>query len=168
MTLTCDTANKMIRRWTEEIDELQAGEELRKSYITSVDRRDMDRPDYDFVDVQTQIEDLNQKIMVVRHAVNVFNVTEVLPGCGFTIDQALVRMAHLNGQKMKLNEMSKALEVEKPKPTYGSSYGPNDYRFRNFDAKKSKKLCDMITEEILSIQQELNIVNVTKTFQVDI
>lgn len=168
MTLTCDTANKMIRQWNNEIDELQEAEKLRCTFTTTAARKEEDRPPYNFSFTQKTIDDLNLKIIKVRHAVNLFNVSEVLP-CGLTIDQALVRLAHLNGQKLKLNEMSRILEAGRPNSgPYGKACGPDDYRFRNFNDTDALILKDDITAEILRIQQELNIANVTKTFEVDI
>lgn len=48
------------------------------------------RPVYDYADTQKKLAELEQRIRKVKHAINVFNATHVIPDFGMTIDEMLV------------------------------------------------------------------------------
>ena len=92
MKLTSAGANKMIKAWNEDLEGLLKKEEAESRTTYGINEEPLPA-NYDFARMQQQMDALNQKIAVLRHAVNVFNTTTVLEGFGFTIDEALVRMA---------------------------------------------------------------------------
>lgn len=94
MKLTSAGANKMIKAWNEDLEGLLKKEEAESRTTYGINEEPLPA-NYDFARMQQQMDALNQKIAVLRHAVNVFNTTTMLEGFGFTIDEALVRMAML-------------------------------------------------------------------------
>lgn len=90
MKLTSAGANKMIKAWNEDLEGLLKKEEAESRTTYGINEEPLPA-NYDFARMQQQMDALNQKIAVLRHAVNVFNTTTMLEGFGFTIDEALVR-----------------------------------------------------------------------------
>lgn len=167
MQLTCDAANKMVRELNDKLARIWQDERSRHTYTSTIQRKELDRPAYDFLGTQATIDETNMKILKLKHAINKFNVAEVLP-CGLTIDEALCRMAHLNEQRKKLRDYLAILEIVKPDTRFGSRANPDDYIFRNFDVKEAEAAFEDISNELIQIQSELNVANVTKTFEVDL
>ena len=104
MKLTSAGANKMIKAWNEDLEGLLKKEEAESRTTYGINEEPLPA-NYDFARMQQQMDALNQKIAVLRHAVNVFNTTTVLEGFGFTIDEALVRMAMLTKKKQRLAQV---------------------------------------------------------------
>ena len=100
MKLTSAGANKMIKAWNEDLEGLLKKEEAESRTTYGINEEPLPA-NYDFARMQQQMDALNQKIAVLRHAVNVFNTTTMLEGFGFTIDEALVRMAMLTKKKLE-------------------------------------------------------------------
>ena len=167
MQLTCDAANKMVRELNDKLARIYQDERNRHVYTSTIERKALDRPAYDFKKTQADIDATNKKILQLKHAINKFNVSEVLP-CGLTIDAALCRMAHLNEQRKKLRNYLSVLKIEKPDNRYGVRANPDDYIFRNFDVKEAEEVFEAVSAELIQIQSELNVANVTKTFEVNI
>lgn len=76
MRYTSSEANKLLRRLTEERDALLV-KELKSSTFLAAMGEDVDsvRPDYDYAQTQKELEELDRKIRMVKHAINGFNVS---------------------------------------------------------------------------------------------
>ena len=120
MKLTSAGANKMIKAWNEDLEGLLKKEEAESRTTYGINEEPLPA-NYDFARMQQQMDALNQKIAVLRHAVNVFNTTTVLEGFGFTIDEALVRMAMLTKKKQRLAQMKQVPSLVRTSPGYGSN-----------------------------------------------
>ena len=92
MKFSSDTANKTIKNLQAEIDTLLSAEERDKTYSYGVSEEPV-KPTYSFAETQKQLKELRDKVAVLRHAVNKFNISTTLEGFGFTVDEALGRKA---------------------------------------------------------------------------
>lgn len=163
MKMNSDYANKTIKNLQAEIDSLLQNEEIGKSYSYGVSETPV-IPEYSFSDTQEKLFALRNKIAVLRHAINVFNITEKIGGFDITVDEALGRMSMLNGEKKRLYDL-----LQIPEQTRRREYGSReaDIICRNFDAAEVQKEYDRITDELMRIQQAINIANLTVEFDVE-
>lgn len=104
MKYTPAEASKLLRTLTEEYDNLAARERSLDTFgaFANEDLAAV-RPDHDYANYQAQLSELERKIRTVKHAINVFNVTTVLPETdGMTIDEALVFLPQLSEHSSSL------------------------------------------------------------------
>lgn len=165
MEVTSALANKLIKGYTDELDHLVRVEGDSYSY-TEVAGQQPIIPDYNFLDMQKKIDDLNRKIIKLKHAVSVFNTTYVIEACDMTVDQVLVRMAQLNKLKSKYQQM-RNLPEKKLNRGYGSSQ-VTEYTCRNFKAEEAEAAYNDVVSELRSLQLNLDLCNSTICFEVDI
>lgn len=71
-------------------------------------------PVYDYDEIIDRVDELDNAIRRVRHALHAFNARTVIPEEGVTIDEALIRLAQMNG---KLRRLERLRAVE-PKSAY--------------------------------------------------
>ena len=97
MKYTSAEAAKLLRKLNEEKNSLMKREELSSVFIAAVGENVEDvRPEYDYRKTQDGLEELDRKIRVLKHALNVFNLTQTVPGSDMTIDQVLVYIPQLS------------------------------------------------------------------------
>lgn len=167
ITLTSDKANKMIKKLQDDLQAVLSIESEVCVYSIGVnDINPQEAPDYDFIATQDKIAFYRQNIGIIKHALNVFNTTTKLPGFGnMTIDQALVEMAFLNKEKFKLNKM----RVQQEKIRSSNDYGKDPvYVVRNYNKDEAEARYEIICSSIERLQESLNVINVTGTFEVDL
>lgn len=166
MKMTSAEAAKLLRKLNDEQASLLAKEENCRQFLASVGE-DVEacRPAYDYAETQAMLQDLEDQIRTLKHALNVFNVTTVVPGFDMTIDEMLVYIPQLTRAKAKLNTMKQVL----PK-TREMSYGSQiiDYRYANYDIAAVEADYDKITDELSRAQTALDKVNSIETFQVEL
>lgn len=164
--MTSAEAAKLLRKLNDEQASLLAKEENCRQFLASVGE-DVEacRPAYDYAETQAMLQDLEDQIRTLKHALNVFNVTTVVPGFDMTIDEMLVYIPQLTRAKAKLNTMKQVL----PK-TREMSYGSQiiDYRYANYDIAAVEADYDKITDELSRAQTALDKVNSIETFQVEL
>ncbi len=92
--MTSAYANKMLRKLNEDKDFWRTKELAGYMYVAALDEEPV-IPDYDYVEVARNIWEIDEKIVKIKHAINVANATnEVAIGLKkMTIDTILVRMA---------------------------------------------------------------------------
>ena len=108
------------------------------------------RPAYDFQFTQMDLEVCENHIRELKHKLNVFNTTYMIPELGMTIDQVLVVMPMLSGEVNKLRKMASTMDKKRCN-SYSSRVGMIEYEYINYDRaqvkeeydKKSKRLADM-------------------------
>ena len=164
--MTSAEAAKLLRKLNDEQASLLAKEENCRQFLASVGE-DVEacRPAYDYAETQAMLQDLEDQIRTLKHALNVFNVTTVVPGFDMTIDEMLVYIPQLTRAKAKLNTMKQVL----PR-TREMSYGSQiiDYRYTNYDIAAVEADYDKITDELSRAQTALDKVNSIETFQVEL
>ena len=166
MKYTSASANKLIKILEDKKQYLLQIETNNSTYVLAQDEK-QDIPEYDFKDFNKQIDEIDLKIRTLKHALNVFNTTTVLP-IGITIDQALVEMAQLNNKVYRLDNMRKAKNKTR---LSGMSAGRRDvaeYQYLNYEPKDVDKTYEEDYSRIQQIQLALDKVNQTVEFEVDV
>ena len=169
MKMTSAYANKVIRKLKEDKEFWNNKERNSSTYIAAIDEEPV-IPEYDFAKVAAAIADIDEKIVKIRHALNVSNATNtIMVGeCKMTIDEVLVRMAQLNGRKSFLDELRKN-EPKTRVPSYRMRSGKSvpEYEYINYDLELVKKEYDRIDAQIGEMQIGLDKYNQTVEFEVD-
>ncbi|MCD8005964.1 MAG: hypothetical protein LUF29_03175 [Oscillospiraceae bacterium] len=169
MKYTPAEASKLLRTLTEEYDNLAARERSLDTFGAFANE-DLEtvRPDYDYAEYQRELSELERKIRTVKHAINVFNVTTVLPDTDMTIDEALVCLPQLSARKRKLAAMSMRVQKERLMTTRTTTAAVSEFKYANYDIVEAKSDYERTVAEITAIQTALDLVNNTETFEIDI
>ena len=166
MKMTSAAANKLIKKLTDEVETLLRSERQNLSY-NYIEGVDATIPDYSYEDTRACVEKLNEDIRKIKHAVNIMNTTTRLPNIGITIDEALVKMA-------QYNEEARTLDFMRVKKQISQDHRISDgdiiveYTKTTYDVKKAQEDYKKLMDEVAKIQLDLDYVNQTVTFDVDI
>ena len=160
-------AAKLLSKLQQVFDSLAILEANAKTFLASVGE-DVEsvRPEYDYKATKKELDALSLKIRKVKHAINVFNTTTVVPEFGITIDELLVYIPQLSAKKAKLRGMADTLPKAREN-NYGKS-NIIDYRIVNYDIKQVKKDLDVVTDELAKAQLALDTINHSLEFDIDI
>ena len=111
MQMTSAYANKMLKQLEEEKEYWTNKESESYLYTAAVDEEPV-IPDYDYAEVAGKIEEIDQKICRIKHAINLSNANAEINVDGemMSADVILVRMAQLNKRKAILDGMRKQQE----------------------------------------------------------
>ena len=160
-------ASKLVKQKNEQMRVLLSQERETATTTACLDEDVTElRKVYDFAATQRQMDALNDDIIKLKHAINVFNTTTELPGLGYTIDAALVRMKMLSSKRDRLANMKRIQPVTRQSVWYGKSQP--EYVYRNYDAKDVEAEHKKTEEELTSIQLALDKANLDSTIEVDI
>ena len=169
MKYTSAEANKLLKSIEGRINDLERKEELTSSFqVASGEDVESLRPAYDFAATQKELEELEEKVRLVKHAINTFNLTHTLPGFdGLTIDQALVFIPQLTVRIRKLRSMSAVLPKQRINDRY-SSVNFVDYRVSNYDIEEAERAYVQAKDLLASLHLALDTVNTTETMDIDV
>lgn len=156
MKITGAEVNKMIKRLNYEKKLLIDQEREGSCYVFVKGGTDF-VPEYDFDAVQQGIEEIDRKVVILKHALNLFNSSYVLLN-GETIDQGLVRMAQLENRRERLERLAK-VRCRKRRHTKNGTIA--EYGCANYDVNKVRKILTDIVSEIEEIQLQLDRINST-------
>ncbi len=128
-------------------------------------------PDYNYAEVAAAIEEIDDRILRIKHAINLSNCTNEIEVCGtkLTIDAVLVKMAQRNRRKATLDEMRK----HQPKERINSGMFSNrktapEYQYINYDLAQIQQEYEKLDEQVTNMQIALDKYNQTVEFEVDI
>ena len=158
-------AAKLLSKLQQDFDRLAVLEANAKTFLASVgEDPESVRPEYDYEATKKELDALSKKIRKVKHAINAFNNTTVVPEFGITIDELLVYIPQLSAKKAKLRGMADTL----PKARENSFGKSNiiDYRYVNYDIKQVKADLDTVTEELSKAQLALDTINHSLEFDI--
>ena len=158
------SCNKIIRKLKDEYKSILQEERDNRMYTVGGDEDNFTCvPEYDFAETQEKLDAITEKIRKLRHAVNMFNTTYVLPTIGITIDEALYVMAVMNERKNTLLSMSRVQPKQRR-----SGYSGVEYVYTNYDVPEVKTVYSILDKNLSDIQMALDLANLTETFEVDI
>lgn len=169
MTLTSAQAAKLLKKLNIELRDLYFCEEKTGTFLAAVGE-DVEsvRPEYDYEDVRRKVETVGEKIRKVKHAMNEFNTTTVIPEFGMTIDEMLVYIPQLTHEIAVLEKMKSRLPKER-QDTYGrNSANLIDYLYANYDIRQAEKDYDTKTDLLARAQLALDRVNSTETMEIEL
>ena len=165
MQYTSAEAAKLLRGLNEELEAVKDAERVSNEFVaaTSEDVESV-RPQYDFGGTQKEIERLQQEIRKVKHALNKFNNTTVVPELGMTIDEVLVYIPQLSAQKAKLGGMRSRLAKTREYSRMSSSI--IEYRYANYDIAAAEAEFKRVSDLLAKAQTALDVVNNSVKFEI--
>lgn len=168
MRVTSAQAAKLLRQLNDELRALQLKEANSSSFVAAI-QEDVEsvRPAYNFKEMRDAQAEVECKIRKVKHAINVFNATTIIPDFDITIDEMLVYLPQLNRQCEVLSKMRDAM----PKVRVSSGYsGGNiiDYKYANYDIEEVGRYYAELSDTLAKAQTVLDLVNSTVEFEIDI
>ena len=169
-TMTSAYANKMLRS-LEEDKAFWVNKEATSSTYVVANNEEPVVPEYDYSKVAATIAEIDEKIAIIKHALNVTNATaKVQVGdVEMSIDTILIKMAQLNKRKSVLDVMRKQLpKARVEQHAYMSRNSVPEYKYINYDLELIKKEYESVSAKIMEMQMALDKYNQTVQFEVDI
>ena len=170
MKMTSACANKMLKKLNEDKAFWRTQEQSGHLYTASENEEPV-IPDYDYVRVSTEIAEIDEKICVIKHAINQANVTSQIQVGEklLSVDQILVKMAQLNNRKSTLDNMRKQPPKRRLATSlFGHKTPAPEYEYINYDLELVKADYERIDSEITEMQIALDKYNQTVEFEVEI
>lgn len=167
MKYTSAEAGKLLKKLNDERASILLREENGKEFLAAVGE-DIEsvRPGYNFATTQVALNELETKIRKVKHALNVFNSTTVIPEFGMTIDEMLVYIPQLTMRKDKLARMKDRLPKVREQTRVNSSI--LDYRYLNYGVDEAAAEYDKISDTLSKAQNALDAANMNQTLEIDL
>lgn len=167
--MTSAYANKMLKSLEEDKAFWVNKEETSSTYVVANNEEPV-VPEYDYMQVAITIGEIDEKIAVIKHALNVANATAkvVVGDIEMSIDTILIRMAQLNKRKNVLDVMRKRLpKAREEQRSYMSRNTVPEYRYINYDLDLIKKEYESVSKAIMEMQMALDRYNQTVQFEVN-
>lgn len=168
--MTSAYANKMLKSLEEDKAFWVNKEETSSTYVAAINEEPV-IPEYDYAEVAATIDEIDNKMAIIKHALNVTNaMAKVQVGdVQMSIDTILIRMAQLNKRKSVLNQMRKQLpKAREEQQSFSSRNAVPEYRYINYDLELIKKEYERVSRTIMEMQMALDKYNQTVQFDVDI
>ena len=169
MQITSAYANKMLRSLEEDKAFWVNKEASSSSYVVANNEEPV-IPEYDYQEVAANIEEIDNRIAIIKHALNVANATAVVQvgDVDMSIDTILIKMAQLNKRKAILDGMRKQLPKAREQQGYMARNTVPEYRYINYDLNLIKQEYERVSKMIMEMQMALDMYNQTVQFEVDI
>lgn len=166
MLLTSKDANKLLKQLSSELESLKTKEASCMTFVAAtIEDPEKVRPDYNYENTQNMINQIERKIIRIKHAINRFNIDTRVPGFDMSIDEMLVYIPQLYERCLKLSKMK-----DLPKKTRSLQHGSNiiDYTYINFDSDTVAEDFKNVEAELAKAQIALDKVNISETFEIEI
>ena len=167
--LTSAEAAKILKKLNEELISVMRKEEQGKDFLAALgEDPETVRPKYDYDETRKKIDEIETKIRLLKHAINVFNTTTIVPEVNMTVDQVLIYIPQLTKKCNKLWEMMNKLpKARETAFGYGHNNSVIDYRYVNYDIEKVENDYYKCKSELDRAQLQLDLVNSTVLLTVE-
>ena len=154
-TITSAYANKMLKSLEEDKAFWVNKEAASSTYVAAINEEPV-IPEYDYSEVASMITAIDEKIAIIKHALNVTNATAKVQvgNSEMSIDTILIKMAQLNKRQEQ--------------HSYTSRNTVPEYRYINYDLELIKQEYEHVSKTIMEMQMALDKYNQTVQFEVDI
>lgn len=165
--MTSARAAKELRSLNDQRDAL-FNREKKTSAFTAALQEDIEsvRPNYNFEETQNQLQQIEDRVRRLKHSVNHFNLTTIVPGFEMTVDQMLVYIPQLTERSKRLDKMRRRLPKERAENGFNRTQ-IIEYIYANYDVKAAEEAYRVTMEELACAQNALDMVNATIEFDVD-
>lgn len=166
--VTSDAANKLIKKLEQEKGILTDKISKMSTFVVAVTEnydqiKAEQEAEFNLNETISQIDEIDKKIITIRHAKSVFNNSVVMKN-GLTVGDNIVRLAILEREKSIYNRLA-----TRQKKTRNTSMNKDvEYTYLNYDLEDAKKKYESVYTEISEIQEELNIVNSSAEYKFEI
>lgn len=162
-------AAKQLRKLNDQRDALLAMEKKAKTFTAAI-QEDIEsvRPAYDYKATQDALLEIEAKIRKLKHTLNCFNSTYVIPGFDMTIDQMLIYIPQLTARKKKLDSMRSKLPKERVREVFNRGSNIIEYSYSNYDIRQTEDDYNAVSDELARAQTALDTANATVFFEMDI
>ena len=169
MKMTSAQAAKLLRQWNESRKALQRREENTKTFLASLGE-DIEsvRPEYDYAAMQAEQAAVETNIRKLKHTLNVFNTTTIIPEFEMTIDQMLIYLPQLTNRLEKLSRMKELLPKQRENALYSRNSAIIDYRYANYNIQTVEKDYEVLAETLAKAQTALDYINNTVLLEVNL
>ena len=174
MLVTSALANKILLQLSNEKDIYLEREKDSSFYTIEQGEVDPYIPEFDFDGNCKAIAEIDKKVAIIKHAINVANVNakiEVL-GNTYCVDEILVQMAQLSNRMNFYNKLRKALPKKKLEQKSYNPYNSNtikyEYLYVNYDIKETQRKYKEAQEKVYAMQIALDTFNHTYEFDIDV
>ena len=168
MKYTSSQAGKLLRKLNDDYTALLKKEEMSKDFLVSLgENPDVIRPEYDFCATQKELETLECKIRKVKHALNVFNSTTIIPEFDITIDEMLVLIPQLSKRKQKLSAMKGKLPKMREQG-FARNSAVVEYRYLNYEVSQAESEYEKVADLLAKAQTALDMINNASTLEIDL
>ncbi len=166
MLYTSAQANKLLMKLNKEHELLCQNEAEACTFIAAtVEKPEDARPPYDYAKTQKQLARIEQTVVTIKHAINVFNATHKIPGFDLTADQALAYLPLLRERGYRLNRM--ANRMAKSRIVGGNSRsGLIEYEYANYDVEEAKREYFDTMDKVARLKLALEQLNNTETMEI--
>lgn len=168
--MTSAYANKMLKSLEEDKAFWVNKEDASSTYVAAINEEPV-VPEYDYAEVAATIAEIDEKIAIIKHALNVTNANAKVrvSDTEMSIDTILIKMAQLNKRKTVLDKMRKQLpKTREEQHSYMSRNAVPEYRYINYDLELIKREYECVSRTIMEMQMALDKYNQTVQFEVDI
>ena len=166
--VTSDAANKLIKKLEQEKGILTDKISKMSTFVVAVTEnydqiKAEQEAEFNLNETISQIDEIDKKIITIRHAKSLFNNSVVMKN-GLTVGDNIVRLAILEREK----GIYSGLATRQKKKRNTSLNKDIEYVYLNYDIEDAKKKYDSVYAEISEIQEELNIVNSSAEYKFEI
>ena len=167
--MTSAEAAKLLKKFNEELNAIMCKEEQSKDFLAALgEDPETVRPKYNYAETSKKIAEIETKIRMLKHSINVFNTTTIVPEINMTIDQALIYIPQLTKKCNKLWGMMNKLPKSRENATmFGSGNSVIDYRYINYDVKDVESDYYKCKHKLDCAQLQLDLVNSTLQLSVE-
>lgn len=167
--MTSAYANKLLKSLEEDKAFWANKEATSNTYVAAINEEPV-IPEYDYMEVANTIAAIDEKMAIIKHALNLSNATAkvVVGDKEMSVDTILIRMAQLNRRKSILDVMRKQLPKTREERSFASRNAVSEYRYINYDLDLVKQEYERISSEVMQMQMALDKYNQTEMFDVEI
>ncbi|MBO7663735.1 MAG: hypothetical protein J6U01_10225 [Clostridia bacterium] len=166
--ITSAMAAKHLKKLNDQRETLLYREQKAKAFTAAI-QEDIEsvRPAYDYAATQKEIAGLDAKIRKLKHTLNCFNSTYVIPELDMTIDQVLIYIPQLTARKEKLDSFRNRLPKER-KESFGQKSAIIEYEYANYEIAQAQADYAAVTDELAKVQNALDRTNATVMFEAEL
>lgn len=166
--VTSDVANKLIKKLEQEKGILTDKISKMSTFVVAVTEnydqiKAEQEAEFKLNETISQIDEIDKKIITIRHTKSVFNNSVVMKN-GLTVGDNIVKLAILEREK----GIYSGLATRQKKKRNTSLNKDIEYVYLNYELEDAKKKYDSVYTEISEIQEELNIVNSSAEYKFEI